>query len=202
MEGQPKPRRTDWSLSGRGFDRLLTQLDPDRERAGERYEALRLKLTRLFQWRGGRDPEELADVVFDRVARRLEEGTELHGDPYLFFHGVALLVLREHWRDPATSGQAIDPVLRTRAAASEGAIEPDDQRRHECLDQCLEGLPPESRSLLERYHRGEKGVRIRARGELAAAVGISMGALRIRAYRIRAQLEACITACEQRAAPP
>lgn len=202
MEGQPKPRRTDWSLSGRGFDRLLSELDPDRERAGERYEGLRLKLTKLFQWRGGRDPEELADVVFDRVARRLEEGTELRGDPYLYFHGVALMVLREHWRHPATTGQPIDPVLRTRAAASEGAIDPDGQRRLECLELCLKGLPPESRSLLERYHHGEKGVRIRVRGELAAALGISMGALRIRAYRIRAQLEACITACEERAATP
>ena len=46
-----------WALSQRGFDRLLDRLGPDRERAGERYEALRFKLIKFFEWRGSPFPE-------------------------------------------------------------------------------------------------------------------------------------------------
>jgi DNA-directed RNA polymerase specialized sigma24 family protein len=198
---EARPRRREWSLSRESFDRLLACLDSDHERAGESYERIRRKLTKLFEWRGCVRPEELVDVAFDRVARRLEEGADIRASHlYTYFHGVALNVLREHWR-----GQATEPLPErpgpTRSAF-ERSPEPsvDADRRLTCLDECLDGLPAQIRRLLQRYHDGEKGARIRARKELAEALQITAGALRIRLYRIHADLEGCVEACEKRAA--
>ena len=59
------------TLTPETFATLLGCLDPDRERAGEKYEALRLTLVRFFQWRGAPFPDELADDTFDRVSKKL-----------------------------------------------------------------------------------------------------------------------------------
>jgi DNA-directed RNA polymerase specialized sigma24 family protein len=196
-----RPRAAAWRLSADAFERLLAALDRDRERAGERYERIRARLAKLFAWRGCADPDSLVDATFDRVARRLEEGVDLHvADPYAYFHGVAVRVLQEHWRSPgrgATPLEALGPEGPPASAAD--ASEEPTERRLECLRECLGALAPESRQLLERYHHSEPGTRIRARKELAAALRVSPTALRLRAYRIRAELHACIAGCEARA---
>ena len=88
-----------WSMTQKAFDLLLAQLDSDRDAAGERYQRIRDKLISFFRWRGCATAEEYADRTIDRAARRLEEGAEITArDPYLYFHGVALNVLREHWK--------------------------------------------------------------------------------------------------------
>jgi hypothetical protein len=66
--------RKRWSLTAEAFDKLLVSLDPDRERAGEKYEHLRGGLVCLFEWRGAPFPEDHADEVINRVARKLGEG--------------------------------------------------------------------------------------------------------------------------------
>jgi DNA-directed RNA polymerase specialized sigma24 family protein len=180
----------DWSLSRESFERMLGCLDADRERAAELYERIRARLRKLFRWRGVVDPDPLVDDVFDRVARRLEQGLQLTTrDPYSLFHGVALNVLQEHWRRPSPPAPLTDSVR---------AIEPPDpaelaarERRFESLADCLARLPADSRRLLEEYHRDGSG-RIRARRVLAQALGVSAATLRLRAFRIRASLLACI----------
>jgi len=69
-------------MTQEAFDLLLAQLDGDREQAAIRYEALRRKLLKFFEWRGCAFTEELADDTIDRIARSLEGGRadpELHG---------------------------------------------------------------------------------------------------------------------------
>ena len=96
-------------LTRESFDILLAQLDPDRERAGERYETIRRKLIRLFEWRGCAAPEELADETINRVARRMAEGVELHSaDPYGYFCAVAHLVFKEILRKASREDRALD----------------------------------------------------------------------------------------------
>src|SRR5690349_936986 len=86
-------------LTEQSFSRLLLFLDPDRQRAAERYEKVREKLTRLFEWRGCIPGADYADETFDRVAKRLAEGLDTQPqDPYLYFHGVALNLVRERWK--------------------------------------------------------------------------------------------------------
>lgn len=196
--GEPERGRS-WSLTREAFDRLLALLDPDRQRAAERYETVRRKLVKLFEWRGCAAPEELVDVVFDRVARRLEEGALVPpADAYSYAHGVALRVLQEHWRSAARQPQALDHVTHLRTVFDGRRRDSSTEARLECLAECLGDLTPEDRRLLERYHHGENETRIRARREMAEALGISATALRIRAFRIRRGLEACIESCRAR----
>ncbi|MCI0489467.1 MAG: hypothetical protein L0229_22980 [Blastocatellia bacterium] len=105
-----------WSLTEEAFGKLLAQLGRDPERAAEKYESIRGKLIKLFKCRGCLLPEEYADKTIDRVARKLDQGAELRvSDPYLYFHGVALNILKEYWRDVASSSESLDQMTPYRA---------------------------------------------------------------------------------------
>ena len=69
---------------------------------------------------------------------------------------------------------------------------------HACLTRCLETLKTPDRELIVDYYRDAKRQRIDRRRELAARLGITMNALGIRAWRLRASLESCISACRKR----
>jgi DNA-directed RNA polymerase specialized sigma24 family protein len=207
MEGSPALKK-DWVVSQAAFDSLLLKLDPDRERAGERYEQIRQKLAKFFQWRGCPTPDEFADRTIDRVARKVGEGAEIHTqDVYLFFHGVAVNVLREHWKDvQRTEVKALDDLP---GAENAGAVDPVEmgeretergqrELKLECLDGCVQKLPAQQLMLITQYHQGEGGAKIARRNELASELGIPLNALRIRAYRIRGELESCISQCVQK----
>ncbi len=64
------------------FDALLEWLDPDREKAGQRYEVIRAGLIRIFVSKGLSDAEHYADEAIDRVIKRLPEiQANYVGDP-------------------------------------------------------------------------------------------------------------------------
>jgi DNA-directed RNA polymerase specialized sigma24 family protein len=187
-----------WTLTTAVFEKLLERLDPDRERAGVAYERIRQKLFKFFQWRGCPFPEEYTDRTIDRVARRIDEGSILHiEDLYLYFHGVALNVLREQRREAETvplSGDALS------APATAREVEWERQEREwrlECLEECLRQIAPESRRLVILYHQGFRRAKIDARQQLAEELQIPLNALRIRMYRIRASLAKSVTSCLQ-----
>jgi DNA-directed RNA polymerase specialized sigma24 family protein len=192
-----------WDLTEPSLRALLAFLDPDPDRAPIQYEKVREKLIRFFEWKGCMPGDEFADETIDRVARRLESGLESTPEnPYLFFHGVALNVIRERWRkaphDPRplellhpSENPAVEPAgLGDSAAASE--------RRLECLQSCLDTLPPASRAMLTEYHLGGSGVHIGRRKTLAARLKMPQSALRLRIYRIRRHLERCLAQCMER----
>lgn len=167
------------------LDALLRFLDPDRERAGDRYEAIRHRLIRLFEWRGCFSAEDLADETINRVARRVSQGLALDKpDPYAYFCGVAHLVHKE----------AIRREQKERKRDSElpppnpPEDEPDPRLDH--LRHCLQLLNAEQQRLVLRYHQEDQ--RIRARKELCQELGIEMNALRIRVHRLRRKIESCI----------
>jgi DNA-directed RNA polymerase specialized sigma24 family protein len=180
---------------GTGFEKLLAVLDADRERAGHRYEAIRRQLIKLFECRGGRRPDELADETIDRVARKLDAGEEIRGgDIGAYFYGVGRNVLRESWRRPVDEplrGPLADVRTTEAGAAPDGLGE----RRLACLEHCVEGLPAEERNLILWYYQIGERILIEPRKRLAASLGISLNALRIRAHRVRGRLEACVRAC-------
>jgi DNA-directed RNA polymerase specialized sigma24 family protein len=196
----------EWILTTEAFDRLLGQLDQDRERAGEKYERIRQKLMKFFKWRGCACVEEYTDRTIDRVTRKIAEGADLHvTDPYLYFHGVAVNVLREHWREPARELEALDelPALQTPAhypyeQQEEHAERMEKERRLDCLNDCVGELSAKQLELITRYHETE-GMDKARRKALADSLGLAMNALRIRAYRIRTGLENCVENCLKRA---
>jgi DNA-directed RNA polymerase specialized sigma24 family protein len=73
------------------------------------------------------------------------------------------------------------------------------EQRLECLDDCVRSLPPKNLELITQYHQEEGGAKIERRKELAKRLKIPLNALRIRAYRIRGELELCVGDCLKRA---
>lgn len=179
-------------LTGDEFEALLAQLDPDREKAGERYEMIRRKLIRLFEWRGCDGAEDLADETINRVARRMAEGIELRSDPYGYFCGVAHLVYKEVLRRASRERRVRDSGEWSPPIYFPEEEEPSD-RRLDCLRCCLARVPPDQRDLLLSYHQGENN--IRNRKVLASALGIPLNALRIRVHRTRRKVESCVHGC-------
>lgn len=175
-------------LTRESLDALLDSLDPDREKAGARYEEIRRRLIRFFAWRGCAAPEEMADETINRVARQLAGGLSLHADPYAYFCGVARLVNLEGVRRGAREQRALDAQTWTPPAPCELEDDPDPRLEH--LRHCLQLLAAEQQALVLRYHQGEQ--RIQDRKQLCQELGIEMNALRIRIHRLRRRIETCV----------
>jgi DNA-directed RNA polymerase specialized sigma24 family protein len=196
-------RRKDWVLGPEAFEKLLKTLDSDRDRAAEKYESIRRRLIQVFQWRGCSESEALADEAIDRVSRKLSEGEQIRAtDPAVYFYGVGRNVLKDFWteqRKEQTLERSAAPVREFPGAARDLGEQEIDERL-ECLDRCLARLSRENRELITVYYRSEKSGKIAERMELAALLGLSPGALRIRAHRIRRQLEEGVNDCMKKRA--
>jgi DNA-directed RNA polymerase specialized sigma24 family protein len=176
------------------LEALLAALDPDPERSADKYEIIRRKLIRLFEWRGCESPEDLADTTIDRAARRLHEGVKIHSDdPFSYFCGVAHLVYKEAWRRAAREQTALEGGNWPPRQPED---EPEDDQRLSCLNRCLGKLPLDEKNLLLRYYH--EGNNIRNRKDLCRERNISINALRIQVHRVRRKLESCVRDCLDR----
>jgi hypothetical protein len=168
------------------FDRLLAWLNPDRERAGEKYEWIRKRLIKLFVCRGSNRAEELSDKTINRVAQKLREIEATYvGDPAHYFVGVAPKI----WLESIRREQA--PAVGLSAVATTNVEDP----RYVCLERCLEQLTAEDRDLVLSYYHGEGQAKIQHRRMLASRLGLGRNALRIRVCRIRSELQDRIERC-------
>lgn len=178
-------------LTREALDSLLEYLGPDRRAAGERYEEIRGRLIRLFQWRGCDQPEELADETINRVAEKIAAGLEIRSDdPFRYFCGVGHLVFKEILRRQQRERAALEEV---RHLPPPPAPDEEDERLARLRD-CMQALEADQRSLILDYHRGDGGDRIRLRRAIAERLSVPINALRIRVHRIRARLEECVQA--------
>lgn len=193
------------AVTAEAFERLLGWLDPDRERAGEKYEEIRRKIVKIFIYRGCQEADDLADEVINRVTERAEVvAVNYTGDPALYFYGVAQNVHREYlrrWRSELQLPSARARSSEPRAAAPQVFVAPaeDKERRHACLEDCLRQLPEEDRELIVQYYAEEKQVKIERRKELAAGLHLLPNTLRRRTQRLRERLKECISRCLERA---
>ena len=182
---------SDWTLTEEAFAKFLAKLDPDKERAGERYEALRLTLVKFFDWRGAHFPEECADETFNRVAKKIDSGEAVR-DIVAYCNGVARMVFLESTRSPEQRKVSLDTLATPlTATAAPDAIDP----QRDCFEHCLGSLPEESRRLILEYYESERRGKIDNRLALAEKLGIPLNALRNRAQRVRAKLEQCVNQC-------
>src|ERR1700745_3410113 len=100
-----------WNLTPDAFQRLLGVLDPDQDRAAEAYERLRSRTIGLLQWWGAADAESLADETFDRVARKLQEGTDVAAASMgAFVRGVARMIFYESRRRPGLHPSEVELI--------------------------------------------------------------------------------------------
>lgn len=184
-------------LTPEQLEALLRSLDPDPEKAGMRYEEIRRRLIRFFEWRGCEHPEELTDETINRVARQLARDLELRSDPYAYFCGVARLVRLESLRQEGKDRAFLDQ--HSSSLHNPGAAGDDPDPRLDHLRHCLAALPAGQRDLVLRYHQGEQ--RIQDRKVLCQQLRIEMNALRIRVHRIRRKIETCVQERLRREAP-
>lgn len=174
------------------FNRLLGWLDPDRDRAAERYESIRRRLIAFFHAQGcASATEELADRTLDVVARKVAAGAEIHVKPEHYCYGVARKIRLEHAHLPTAV-----PLQFDLAVESADAVE-EDLSLLGCLVACLQRLSPQERELIRRFYDGQGRARILGRKQMAEEAGISRNALRIRAYGLRRRLERDLLVCSR-----
>jgi DNA-directed RNA polymerase specialized sigma24 family protein len=182
------------------FEELLLWLDPDpdatgipdRDRGAEKYEEIRCRIIKIMRNRGCHLAEEVADETISRVCKRVKKlKATYEGNPALYFYGVAKRVYLEFTGD----GTIVMPPPLPKDDPEEV------ERRHACLDQCLQKLKPEKRELILRFYEGEKRAKIENRQRLAALLGIDSKALSLRTLRIRRELLTCMRACLKEKGP-
>jgi DNA-directed RNA polymerase specialized sigma24 family protein len=122
------------------------------------------------------------------MSRRLADGVEI-ADIGAYAHGIARLVLLEARRRP------IDSTLDTEPAAGVDDDQPAREATAACLDRCLARLGATARAQVLDYYAAEGRRRIDGRKQLAARLGVSATALRLRMLRVRLTLERCVNAC-------
>ena len=185
------PSSTTASSNQEAFDKLLAWLDPDRDKAGEKYSQIQFRLISIFACQGCCEPEDLADETLDIVMRKIEWLIENYeGDPALYFYGVAKKKHLEQLRKKPP------PKLPPPEPPSEEI-----DHAAECLDNCLEKLAAEDRKLVLRYHEETKGAKINLRKQLAAELGVTINALRIKIYHLHSDLRECIDVCLRKVLP-
>lgn len=176
------------------FEILLTGLHPDREVAGLEYVRLRAVVVKFLEVRRVAAAEEWADVVLDRLARKVEIEEKID-DIRSYALGIARNVAREADRDQ-------NRFVELSAEPNEESYLPEfydsQDEKIICCKQCLMNLPAEQRRLIIEYYDEDGGAKIDNRKTLAAQFGIELNALRIRAHRLRVRIENCINECTNR----
>lgn len=178
-----------WTLTQEAFDQLLASFAPDREAAGKKYLEVRENLIRLFVWRGCPFPEDHADETFNRVARKISEGEAIQNAP-AYVIGVARLLVLEIIKADSKQREALEELQR-----SDVSVDTQSELRIECLQQCLRGLSPDNRELILQYYQGDKRAKIENRRKLSDRLGLAINSLRMRALRLREQLQTCVEEC-------
>ena len=171
------------------FGALLARLSADGGDV-QAYEALRRRLIQFFRLHVPAEADELADVVLDRLARRIHEGVEVASVPS-YALGVARMVLHEARAKAARRHLAeADPTLVPDEDAADDAR--DLEHVLAALRACLDAAGTIARDLILTYYGGDGAARIATRKRLADEHGISLNALRNRALRLRDALEECV----------
>ncbi len=185
------------SLSKIDFDRFLQMLDRDRGQAAEKYIALRERLEKFFEWRDCENTEELADIVFDRVIKKILEGENIE-NAEAYSISVAKFVLMENRRDSLRKEEFDENSLKN---ISENISEEDElkDKKFDCLNKCLADFPEDKRKLLIEYFDTEEETMIPKRKSLAEKSGLNLNTLRIRISRLKTKLEKCTKECWEKA---
>lgn len=176
------------AITAEDFQLLLSWLNPERAKAELKYEQIRRSLTFYFIKRGVYLPEELVDVTLSRVTAKA--GTLLetyHGDPALYFYGVARNVLKEYLRQQ--EHHATHVFVSTQQPP---------EYVYKCLEDCVGKLPADERELLLRYYDEAAEGAANFRHALARQLGISLNSMRVKIHRLRERLRDCIAECRER----
>ena len=182
-----------WELDKETLEGLLSWLDPDREKAGQKYEDIRAGLVKMLINRKCSAAEELADQIINRVATKVPTIRDTYkGDPASYFFGVArnlFLEFQRNMRRVEPFDDRFHNFLRT---------EPTDGLKHQCLDSCMKNLSRVDREIVRRYYEESSSEQ---RESLAKLLGIKKNALAVRVFRSMQSLKKCFFKCMQEGNP-
>lgn len=164
------------------FEKLLRWLNPDRDKAGEEYGKIQLRLIRIFSSRGCCNADDLAEKSMNVVTAKIDWLLENYeGNPALYFYAVAKRIYLESLKvKPPPVVPPPDPQP------------PEVEQLHRYLDDCLDELLSLERKLVLEYHEFEKREKIRNRKRLAEELKLSRNALRIKVCHLHARLKKCV----------
>jgi len=199
MDSAPA-RKEKWTLDQKALDAFLRHLDPDRERAGEKYESLRQKLLTFFRCNNCWHGEDLADEAINRVIRRLDEIRDLRP----FIKGVARTVALEYHQKAKQVKETTpaDFAELAQSVTGDPEHELEVERRLRCIDSCMPLLQANERELITQWYSYDKHQRIENKKKLAHLRGASAGALRVQAYRARKRLQELVEKCLEKSRTP
>lgn len=177
-------------INPEAFEKMLLWLDEDRDIAGRKYEAIRLRLIKIFDYRQCSNSEELSDIVFDRVLKKFDENAVTDAsNPALYFYKIANNIYRENLRKPVSVEISDNIAVET----AEESFDP----YYECLKKCLKNLSAEHRKLIVNYYE-EETKKAGYHKQLANRFGIKLNILHLHAYRIRKRLQKCVLQCVEK----
>jgi DNA-directed RNA polymerase specialized sigma24 family protein len=176
------------------FEKLLLCLHADRERAGEEYELLRLKLLEYFRSRTCLYAEDLADETLNRLAKKVAEGEEIR-EVLRYCYGLARWVWVEHSRRPDVNQMSFDDLPVAPFVLQDSLVR---KEREACFQYCLGELPEKEREMMVEYWDHEDQPHRDARRKMAERLQITLTALRIRVSRIKDKLQDCFSDCLER----
>jgi DNA-directed RNA polymerase specialized sigma24 family protein len=181
----------DWQPSPEAWNKFLTLLDADAERAGEKYWNIQKKLITFFECRRCMEAERLADVSLNRVIRRYFEG-ENFKSLMGYVYGVAKIVFLESLAEQRQRQAVQDHLTRAGEPTSEPAGADGDDDLQVCFDACMAELQSGDRKFIKEYYEELRRKKIDKRKSMAEELGISPNAVALRAFHIRERLKKCI----------
>lgn len=181
------------SLSKIDFKLFLNTLDENQEQAAEKYIALRERLENFFVWRNCENAEELTDIVFDRIVKKVVEGEKIKSVE-AFCVSIAKFVLMENRRQVLRTTE-LDENLSNTLNNERNDESGEKQKQLRCLVECMAELPDDKRKLMIGYFDTDEKTMIKSRKHLAEKLGISINNLRIRVSRLKSKLEKCTKEC-------
>ena len=193
--------RKDRTPSEPALEKFLLFLDPQRERAAQKYVQLQRKLVFWLECQHCTNAQELADCTIDIVVAQLFKGLEIYAeDPLVYCKGVARNLLQCQrgldLRQVPLGDLSLQSEKQQAHEAFRIAMENDSQeQRADCLRHCLQRLSPQDRRFLESYYHDDWAQQLRQRKRLAAQYEMTPIALRTHAHRLRAMLKACVERC-------
>jgi DNA-directed RNA polymerase specialized sigma24 family protein len=176
-----------WELTKGALDAFLARLDANRQRAAERYGEIHRQLMSFFSSRGVIDPDHWVDLTLDRAIRKSwEEGSEIR-DVFRYIWGIA-----RRARIEALRGKLLNVGLESAPELLSVSPEPDSTEldfvtRLDWFHGCR-GLSSEDRRLVIAWYSRSGTPKADYKRQLAREAGISVGALRVRAFRLRERI--------------
>lgn len=154
---------------------------------GSCYEQARRRLIRFFSAKGATNCEDLTDITFDRVARKLAAAQAPCdvNSPIGYVLAVARLIWLEAVRREISCRTRLENHESTR---TKDADDLEHEQSLELFERCLDELSPDERDLLTDYYWGRGQARIDRRSALMRKLALNPGLLRTRIHRLRAQI--------------